>query len=143
MRRVVAIALLAVFLGGSVAAADARRYVAELPRDGRLVLKVRDGKVHARFNVRLRCDTAPFRRRYRERRLRDDLEGRRFRILFALFGDTGSGGGSSEVLEIRGRVRRGRVVGRFEYDRATYGLESVSDSSCRFGPVRFVAPRRP
>jgi hypothetical protein len=139
MRRVVAIAMLAVFLGGTAAAAEARRYVAELPRDGRLVLKVRDGNVHARFNVRLRCDTAPFRRRYRERRLRDDLERRRFRILFALFGDTGSGGGSSEVLEIRGRVRRGLVVGRFDYERSNYGLESVADSRCGFGPVRFRA----
>jgi hypothetical protein len=141
MRRVLALSLLAAV--AAAAPADARRYVAELPRDGKLVLKVRDGRVTASFSVRLRCDSAPFRRRYRDRRLRTDLEGRRFRIAGASFGDTGSGAGESRILEIRGRLKPGRAVGRFKYEHAVYGFGPPTDKKCRFGPVRYQAfPRR-
>jgi hypothetical protein len=142
MRRVLALSLLAAVLGAAAGPAEARRYAADLPRDGRLKLRVADGEVTASFHVRLRCDSAPFRRRYEDRRLRADLERRRFRIAGASFGDTGDGSGESRLLEIRGRLRRGRVVGRFEYVHSVYGPGTAGDSSCRFGPVRFEAPRR-
>jgi hypothetical protein len=122
----------------TAAPADARLYRTELPRDGTLSLKVRNGRVTASFHVKLRCNKAPFRRRYEEHGFRADVERRRFRILNAFFGDTGDGRGVSEVLEIRGRVRRGRIVGRFEY-QSTDSIDPGRPERCRFGPVRFRA----
>jgi hypothetical protein len=136
MSRPVVLAVLAALVAATPA--EARRYSADLPRDGRLALKVRDGRVSASFHVRLRCDKAPFRRRFADR-VSGDLERRRFSVGFAFFGDTGAGSGESRVLTIGGRLRRGRVVGRFEYEHATYGPGTAGDSSCRFGPARYRA----
>ena len=134
--------LLTAVLGVAAAPAEARRYAADLPRDGRLKLRVHDGEVTASFRVRLRCTHAPFRRTLRDRGLRREVERRRFWISYSLHGDSGDGSGTSQTLDIRGRLRRGRVVGRFEYVHADYSVGPGGDSSCRFGPVRYRAFRR-
>jgi hypothetical protein len=136
MRRVLVLSLLVAAV--TAAPAGARRYVTELPRAGTLVLKVRDGRVTARFSVRLRCNKAPFRRRYKEHGLGADVERRRFRVFSAFFGDTGDGRGASEWLEITGRLRRGRIAGRFEY-QSTDSIDPGRPERCRFGPHRFRA----
>ena len=142
MHRVLVLSLVAAVLGPAAGAAEARRYVAELPRDGRLVLKVRGGEVRASFRVRLRCTQAPFRRRLEDRRLPADLKDGRFRIFGSAHGDSGDGSGTSQTLEITGRLGGGRIVGRFAYEERSFSVGPGGDSRCAFGPRRYEAPRR-
>ena len=118
-----------------------RIYVGALPGGGKIKFRIWPHRVRAKLHVLTSCSDGRD-RFHDEKGLKREVERRRFSLGYALFGDTGDGAGSSEILTIKGRIRRGRVVGSIDYEASSYSIHTDNDARCESGKVRYTAWQR-